>query len=272
MPATRRAEGIALFGISGMIPLSLGGLLGDIVLAHADYSALFVGVAACALSGVLCSLPLPESRPPGLPVDRQGHLAAMTAAPLRPVWFMTIGAGIGMSSYFVFLKTFVLDSAVGSVGGFFSVYAWTAIGLRLLFGHLPERMGLRRVLLPALLAMAAGLCVLGLGAGEIAFHLAAVLCGAGHGYVFPILSALALSRARASLSSTTISVYTAFFDLAVLIGGPLLGGIARAHGHGAMFTATGGAVMLSMLIFWAWDERFVSMSSKGDLPSRPPPG
>lgn len=36
VPKSRRTEGIAILGVSGLLPLSLGGLLGDAVLARAS--------------------------------------------------------------------------------------------------------------------------------------------------------------------------------------------------------------------------------------------
>src|SRR4051812_13636786 len=47
VPAARRIEGIALFGVSGMLPISLGGLVGDFVLAHGRYLHLFAVSVAC---------------------------------------------------------------------------------------------------------------------------------------------------------------------------------------------------------------------------------
>src|SRR4029078_10378154 len=41
IPPARRTEGIALYGISGLLPISLGGLLGDVILTHAGYVRLF---------------------------------------------------------------------------------------------------------------------------------------------------------------------------------------------------------------------------------------
>ena len=43
---------------------------------------------------------------------------------------------------------------------FFAMYAGTAIALRLFLGWLPDRIGQRRVLLPALLILAVGFFVL----------------------------------------------------------------------------------------------------------------
>ena len=54
VPADRRTQGLALFGISGLMPIALGGLIGDLVVEHLGYSELFVTATGfAALSGVL---------------------------------------------------------------------------------------------------------------------------------------------------------------------------------------------------------------------------
>ena len=260
IPASRRAEGIALFGISGMLPVSVGGIFGDVLLEHGDYSWLFIAIATSAALGLLISLPLTESLPEPLEVAERSYLAAVATPELRPLWFMTLCTGIGMASYFVFLKTFVLETGFGTVGGFFTTYAWAAILLRVFAGRVPERFGMRRVLIPALFSLAAGIGLLANAQGMTAVYVAGVLCGAGHGYAFPILNALVVERARASERGTAVSVFTALFDLAVLVGGPSLGAAVRLGSYPIMFSSAAGLLILSMLIFWAWDRRFVSMT------------
>src|SRR5262245_37198059 len=48
VPAERRAEGIALYGISGMIPMAVGVLLGELVIVEGDYSRVFMLACGCA--------------------------------------------------------------------------------------------------------------------------------------------------------------------------------------------------------------------------------
>jgi hypothetical protein len=50
VPARRRTEGLALFGVSGMLPVSLGGWIGDALLPRHGFPALFALAAALALA------------------------------------------------------------------------------------------------------------------------------------------------------------------------------------------------------------------------------
>src|SRR5690606_23008248 len=106
VPASRRAEGIALFGISGLIPMAVGGLLGDLVIVDGDYRNLFWITSACATLGLLSSLTLPETRRGG---PARGFLEAARAVELRPLWFVGTAFAVGLAAYFVFLKTYLLE-------------------------------------------------------------------------------------------------------------------------------------------------------------------
>jgi len=58
VPASRRTEGLAIFGVSGMLPISIGGVLGDVVLARSGYHGLFVVALALAVVALGLSWPL----------------------------------------------------------------------------------------------------------------------------------------------------------------------------------------------------------------------
>lgn len=253
IPPSRRTEGIALFGVSGMLPISLGGLLGDMILARASYAALFAASAGLAGSSLVLSVPLRDSVPAVDELPNRGFFAAVVQGDLLPVWFLGTVFATALAAYFTFLKTFVMETGIGSVGAFFTAYAISAVLLRMFFAWLPERVGAKRVLFPALALLALGLVLLGRAAGAGAILVAGSLCGLGHGFVFPILSALVVARARPAERGAALSIFTALFDAGVLIGGPALGLIIRLAGYPAMFASAAAMVAFGSLTFAVWD-------------------
>ena len=83
VPPERRAQGLALFGVSGMLPLALGGLMGDWLLVDGDYDRLFWAIGVCAVLGLLVSLPIPETRVGG-GGGRDGFLRVAVAPTRSP--------------------------------------------------------------------------------------------------------------------------------------------------------------------------------------------
>ncbi len=255
VPAGRRAQGIALFGISGMLPLAVGGLLGDWLIVDGDYAPLLWTALGCAVVGLLVSLPLPETRTAGN-VPTRSFVAAVLAVDLRPLWFMGVAFSIGLAAYFTFLKTYLIAAPqLGSMGLFFGTYALAAVVLRLLFGWVPERLGLARVLYPSLSCGAIGLTILAMADGPGYLIAAGIACGIGHGYSFPILSALVVTRAQPDERGSAISFFTALFDLGMLIGGPTFGLTVGLVGYPGTFLFAALLVVVATLIFIGWERR-----------------
>jgi MFS family permease len=252
VPEKRRTQGLMLFGVSGMLPIALSGVMGDAILARADYAALFeVAMGFAAVAFVLC-LPLPELSggvvAPG-EKGRAGFRAVLTQTDLIPVWGVAAVFALALAAMFTFLKTFVMHTGIGSVGGFFSTYAGVALALRLLLGWLPDRVGAKRVLFPALLTQASGFVVLALANDSSQVLLAGALCGGGHGFTFPLLFGMVVTRARSADRGTAMAIYTALFDLGILIGGPLLGGVIDWFGYTPMFATAAGLIVAGTIAF-----------------------
>lgn len=263
VPASRRFEGIALFGVSGMLPMSVGGLLGDAILAVTAYQVLFVVAAGLSTGALLLSLPLrdPGARPPE-PASGGSWLHAARAAGLLPIWMVAMVFGAAVAAPFTFLKTFVMKTGIGSVGLFFTVYSLTAVALRVVAGSLPDRVGPKRVLLPALVAGALGLALLAHTHNATEMTVAGLLCGLSHGYAFPILVGMLVTRAPTSGRSAAYAIFTALWDVGAMVGAPLFGLLVEGSGYPAMFAAAGTLVLCGTLGFSVWDGR------RG---SRPPP-
>jgi len=161
VPAARRTEGLAWFGVSGMFPIAVAGLLGDALLARFDYTALFITSVGLAIGSLALCLPLQEQAPAAGPREvSRGFLAALVQRDLLPLWWIGIVFSFGIASVFIFTKTFVMHTGVGSVGSFFSAYAGAALVVRIAAGWLPDRVGPVRVLLPSLAILCIGLGLL----------------------------------------------------------------------------------------------------------------
>ncbi len=257
VPRSRLTEGLALFGVSGMLPMSLGGALGDWILARAGYSSLFATAFGFSVAALVFALPLREVLAPRNDDDEKprGFFVAARQSDLLPIWWITTIFFVGLSAIFVFLKTFTLTREVGSVGGFFTAYTTVAIALRVGFGWLPDRVGPTRVLVPSLIALAAGMLALATAHSDRAVVMAGALCGLGHGYTFPILSGLVVARAREQERGSALAIYTGIADVGAVIGAPIFGLIVDRAGYTTLYGVVAGVLVTGLLIFVPWDTR-----------------
>jgi MFS family permease len=165
---------------------------------------------------------------------------------------LTIGAYAGIAGAAAVLARWpvgrLLDSH-GSVSRFFLSYSFTAVAVRILGGRLPDRVGLQRVLFPALLVFAGGIFAIP-HAGPQALILVGAACGAGHGYVFPILTVLTAERVAPGQRGRAVTWFTVMFDLGTTLASPAFGAVAEWQGYAAMFTLAGTAMLAGVAMMW----------------------
>lgn len=265
VPEGRRAQGLALFGVSGMLPIAVGGILGDALLSRGDFDAVFTAAIILGAVALLLAIPLRESAAPAPDSTRISFTASLTQRDLLPLWWVTLVFSFALTAYFTFLRTFVDTTGVGSVGTFFGAYAGTAITLRLVAGWVPDRLGLTRVLYPSMILFAAGLVVISSARSGGAIAFAGVLCGAGHGYGFPILYALSFGRALEGSRGSASAIFTGLFDMGALVGAPVLGAIVAWLDYPAMFRIAAVWVLGGLTWFALWERSLARRTTRLSL-------
>lgn len=252
VPESRRIEGIALFGVSGLIPMAIGSALSDVIIQRGGYRPVFALATAAALLGALATLPLRDVPRGEGTAEPRGIWASVSQPDLVPLWICGLAFATSLAAPFAFMKTYVSTHGNGEVAPYFAAYGIAAALVRVFFGRAPDRLGPKRVLYPAMVAYVSGLGALVVGQSTHVLEVSGFLCGIGHGFVFPIILGLVVTRARDAERGAALSVFTALFDLGNVLGGPLLGLVVKVFGYGTMFVsaallALSGLVALALL-------------------------
>jgi MFS family permease len=253
VPAPRRAEGIAIFGVAGMAPNGLGPALGEVLIARGGYPAFFGVACAFALASLALTLLVPSrpSRALGAGTPPAPDLRALLEPGLLRVIAATLFFGAGINAAFYFLPPFTRDLGVARAAPFFAAYAATTIVLRITGRRALDRFGPHRASIPAFALFAAGLGGLCLLPAAGTLVLAGVACGAGHGTLFPVLGALAVTRTPPRLHGTVMSLYTGALDMGAVVGTPLCGAVARGAGYRWMFALMAAASLAGLVLMAA---------------------
>src|SRR5262249_714529 len=167
------------------------------------------------------------------------------------VLVVTVVLGIAINAAFFFVAPYTRDVGLSRSGQFFAAYAATSVVIRLFGRRALDVLGAHLVSYPAFAIFAVGLAGLALLPAPGVLVLSGIPCGAGHGTLFPVLNALAISRAPARLQGTAVSLHTAALDLGAVIGTPLCGLLAQWAGWRVMFTSMGAACLLGVGIMAA---------------------
>ena len=172
---------------------------------------------------------------------------------LIPFWWVTLVFAFALSAYFTFLRTFIDETGIGSVGSFFAAYATTAITLRLVAGWLPDRIGAKRVLYPAMALFATGFLLLASAHSGIAIVIAGVFCGRVTATGSRSCLRLRSGGRAAPPAGAAAAIFTGLFDLGALTGAPILGTLVSRLGYPSMFRLSALWVGVGMLSFAWWD-------------------
>ena len=254
VPEARRTQGLALFGASSLVPMAVGGWVGDVTLAAGGFSALFLTSAGFAAAALAISFGLTERRLALAAAPRGGGFRRALVRPqLLPLWFLAFNLALVLTGYFTFMRTFIDDTGVGSLSAFFAAYAGMAVLTRTVGGSLPDRVGRRRVFYPALGAIALGFLAVALAASNGAMVAAGVLSGAGLGYAFPILFSLVVERSTTEERGSAMAAFTAVFDAGTLAGSPTLGWVIHQFGYPTMFAGAAVWMAGAALVFAFWE-------------------
>ena len=265
IPAERRTEGLAIFGISGLVAIGLGAQTGEMILSSTTYRGVFLCALVLAALGLLLCLPLRDVSPNHSEQrERARHVLATTVQRnLLPVWLAALAFFIAVVALFAFMKTFVITTGTSSVGAFFGAYAIVAVALRTVAGRLPERLGIRRTLGVAMSCYAAGLGVLSIANTPGQVLAAGLLCGAGHGYTFPVLLSLVVTRARSAERGAATAFFATVDWLALLIAGPVVGVAIERVGYRTAFAGLALLLVIGMGVFYALDRDFTTGEESG---------
>jgi MFS family permease len=144
-------------------------------------------------------------------------------------------SSVGFGAITAFIALLFVDRGWNPAWLAFSAFAGAFIVARVLFGHLPDRLGGARVALVCVLIEAVGQALIWFARGPSLALVGAVLTGFGYSLVYPGLGVEAVRRAPPESRGLAMGTYTAFLDLALGTASPLLGLVASGAGLGAVF-------------------------------------
>jgi len=134
--------------------------------------------------------------------------------------------------------------------------AWLALTLlslgftlsRVLFGHLPDRIGGAWVALVCVMIEAAGQALIWLAPWPALALLGATLTGVGYSLVYPGFGVEAVRRAPPESRGLAMGAYTACLDLALGLANPALGLVASTAGLSAVFLVSTVVVLCASVV------------------------
>jgi MFS family permease len=243
-----RATGIIMVWVGNAIfaGWSLGAPLGGAVYARWHFASIGVIALLAPLAALAVLRGVPDQRGSG-----RGRVAFLRV--LHSVALPGLGlalASIGFSVVSAFIALLYAARGFDHASLAFTAFGAAFIVARLVFGHLPDRIGGARVALVVVAVAAAGQVVIGLAATPAIAGIGAALTGFGYSLAFPAFGVEAAHRAPPQARGAAMGAYVMFLDVAMAIAAPVAGWVVVMTSYATMYVVAGAASALGMLVAW----------------------
>jgi predicted MFS family arabinose efflux permease len=185
------------------------------------------------------------------PVAPESHLRPSFIKVIRAVWLPGLGlaiSGVGFGAVTTFIALLFAERGWNPVWLAFTAFSVAFILGRVVFGHLPDRIGGAKVALVCILIEAVGQTLIWRASGPMLAFVGVTFTGLGYSLVYPGLGVEALRSAPPENRGVAMGAYTAFLDLSLGLSSPVLGFIAGRTGLDSVFLVSTVAVLCSAAI------------------------
>jgi MFS family permease len=261
-PEDRRGRVIGLYGLAVWGALSVGPLIGELLLHASGYTLVWLFAGAMPLAGAAIALRIPDPYQPA-PLLEHEHHPLIAREAVRPGTALAL-ASVGYACVAAFVVLHLDARGVGHGATAFGAFATMVVLTRLFAGDLPDRVGPARVATAAALVEAVGLATIGLAHSLPVAIAGSLAMGAAFSLLYPSLSLLVVERVPENRRGAALGTFTAFFDAGVGIGAPLTGIAAALSDYQGAFllSATIALVAATTIAFAIAGQRQAALADR----------
>src|SRR5271163_4445307 len=235
--------GIAIFGA-----LAVGAPIG---MALYQRSGLQASIVACIVAPLVAAAIAFRERSYVTPTGQRLPFYRV----IGQIWREGLGLmlqGVGIAALSPFASLYSLKKGWAHGGLVMTAFGAGFIGVRLVFGRLPDKIGGYRVALWSLVTEAIGQAMVWDASNEGVALAGALVTGFGCALIFPALGVEALKRVLPANRGSAMGAFVAFLDIAYGFAGPAAGLIAGGFGYAAVYLlGTLSAVLGALLVVTA---------------------
>jgi MFS family permease len=231
--------GMAIFGA-----LAAGSPIGLAIDSYSGFTGVSLATMALPLLGFCMTLGVaPVAAMGGHRLPLRTVLARITP----PALGLAL-QGVGFAAIGAFITLYFSANGWSGAGWSLTCFGTAFVLVRLLFGHLPDRIGGKRVAMVSLVVELLGLILLWLAVAPWMGFVGVTLVGAGSSLMFPALGVEVVRRVPGQVRATALGGYAAFLDAAYAFTGPIAGLLAAHFNYAAVFLFAAIAASLGLVV------------------------
>ena len=243
MGPARSGRVIALVGMGMYGAFAVGGPLGLALFERFGFGGLQLACIVLPLLGLLMIRAMPET--PVVAGSARASFWGILGRIRRPGLTVCL-QGVGFAALGAFISLYFIDRGWVHGGLGLTFFGVGFVAMRLLCGHLPDRIGGVKVAVASLAIEAAGQLLLWLAPNAGVALVGALLTGLGCSMVFPAMGVEVVKRVPPQQRGTALGGFAAFQDIAYGATGPLAGLVADHFGYASVFLIGGVAALLGL--------------------------
>jgi MFS family permease len=254
IPESRRAEGIAYWGLSTILAIAIAPSLGLWLFHHGwAWVCGACGAFNLVMTGIAWSL-----RDAGtLHRHENGFGHELVDWRVMKLAFTLFLYSFGYGGITSFSALYADSLGVTPKSVYFTALAAVMIVSRPLAGPLADRIGPRRLLIPCLLLIAVGLAMLPLSTGRNSLVASALVFGAGFGSAYTVFVAHVLKHVDPRRRGAAFGSILAAFDTGIGTGSIGIGFLSQRYGFGVGFGVAALLAALALPYFLAVEKRLI---------------
>lgn len=249
LPQDRLNEGIGLFGISGLVGIAIGPVLGEITYKSFGSAGLFIIAGGLAAIALIAHLPLQESGATSEVTEHVSFFSLFKREKFIVVGLLSLLFGLGLAGTGNFVAPLAEERQLGYISIYYFCYSGAAIAVRFVGGKLADEFGERAILPYSILLYMAGLLLLPFTYNILVLCCAGLLSGFGHGLLFPLLNSMAVRDESSEIRGKATGIFTGGIDTGLFAGSFILGYIGDWFGLNTLFVCAALSMTAAFIIF-----------------------
>ena len=231
----RSGQVLTLVGLGLYGAFAIGSPIGITIFDKAGFAWVMAASALSPLAGLVMVLPM---RAVALHVGERQTFWRIIGQIWEPGVALCL-AGIGSAAIGAFIPLLFLSRGWSHVGFGLSCFGGAFVLVRILFGHMPDRLGAIPVALVSIAVEAVGQYLLWTAFSPVMAFAGAFLTGLGCSLMFPTMGIEVVRRIPPNMRGTAAGGLAAFQDLAFGVTGPVTGLLADRFGYSVVFLIGG---------------------------------
>lgn len=267
VPKSRLGEGLVYFALSTSVGTTIGPLIAISYLERFSFRSMILITLGLMAFSFICSLfTKTKENKEGEKSKSTGHepfykymfdKRVLLPCILVSLNYITIAGTVN------FMGAFGKEIEVGGrISQFFIAQGIAMVIIRLFSGKIFDRFGHRILIIPAAIAGAGGLLLLGLATRMMMVLIAGVLLGVAFAIIHPIAQAWALTLVPPEKKATANSMLLIFIDLGLAIGSIGLGFLAKQVGFGSTYSYSAVIMIVILILYLVGSKKLVPAETK----------